>query len=126
MWTNNNCESINNVLKPYTSWKSLKLPELVPTLEEAVNAQYRETRRAILGSGNFELFEQFKKFLIPRDASYGKTDKQRKAHMKKFFHAVAESDIVRANKRSIKTARAPKHGGKNLCQRRQHRSELTQ
>ena len=36
---NNNCESINNVLKSYTSWKPLKLPELVPTLEEAVNVQ---------------------------------------------------------------------------------------
>ena len=34
LWTNNNCESINNVLKSYTSWKPLKLPELVPTLEE--------------------------------------------------------------------------------------------
>ena len=126
LWTNNNCESINNVLKSYTSWKPLKLPELVPTLEEAVNAQYRETRRAILGLGNFELSEQFKKFFISRDAFYRKTNKQRKAHMNKFFHAVAESDIVRATKRSIKTARAPKHGGKKPCQRRRHRSERTQ
>ena len=127
LWTNNNCESINKVLKSYTSWKPLKLPELVPTLEEAVNAQYRETHRAILGLGNFELSEQFKKCFIPRDAFYRKTKKQRKAHMKKFFHAVAESNIVRATKRrSIKTARAPKHGGKKPCQRRRHRSERTQ
>ena len=81
---------------------------------------------AILGLGNFELSEQFKKFFIPRDAFYGKTDKKRKAHMNKFFHAAAESDIVRATKRSIKTARAPKHGGKKYCQRRRHRSERTQ
>ena len=60
LWTNNNCESINNVLKLYTSCKPFKLPELVPTLGEAVNAQYRETRRAILGLVNFELSEQFK------------------------------------------------------------------
>ena len=79
---------------------------------------YRETRRATLGLGNFELSEQFKKLFIPRDAFYGKTDKQRKAHMKKFFHAVAESDIVRATKRSKKTTRAPKHGGKKPCHRR--------
>ena len=118
--------SINNVLKSYTSWKPLKLPGLVPTLEEAVNAQYRETRRAVLGLGNFELSEQFKKLFIPRDAFYGKTDKQRKAHMKKFFHAVAESDIVRATKRSIKTARAPNHSGKKPCRRKRHRSERTQ
>ena len=44
LWTNNNCESINNVLKSYTSCKPVKLPELVPILEEAANAQYRETR----------------------------------------------------------------------------------
>ena len=68
LWTNNNCESINNVPKSYTSWKPLKLPELVPTIAEAANAQYRETRRAKLGLGNFELSEQFKKFFIPRDA----------------------------------------------------------
>ena len=98
----------------------------MPTLEEAVDAQYRETRRAILGLGDFELSEQFKKLFTPRDACYGKTDKQRKAHMKKFFRVAAESDIVRATKRSIKTARAPKHGGKKPCQRRRHRSEGTQ
>ena len=57
LWKNNNCESINSVLKSYTSWKPLKPPELVPTLEEAVNAKYRETRRPILGLGNFELSE---------------------------------------------------------------------
>ena len=126
LWTKNNCRSINNVLKSYTSWKPLKLPELVPTLEEADNAQYRETRRAIIGLGNFELSEQFKKLFIQKDALYGKTDKQRKDDMKKFFRAVAESEIVRATKRSIKTARAPKHGGKKPCQRRRHRSERTQ
>ena len=38
LWTYNNCESINNVVKSYTSWKSLKRPELVPPLEEAANA----------------------------------------------------------------------------------------
>ena len=37
LWTNNNCESIKNVLKSYTSWKSFKLPVLVPTLAEAAN-----------------------------------------------------------------------------------------
>ena len=98
---------------------------MVPTLKEAVNAQYRETRRAILGLDNFELSQQFKKRVIPRDDFYGKTDKQRKAHMKTFFHAVAELDIVRATKRSMKTARAPKHGGKKPCQRRRHHSERT-
>ena len=98
----------------------------MPTLEKAVNAQYRETRKGILGLGIFELSEQFKNFFIPRDAFYSKTDKQMKAHMKKFFHAVAKSDIVRATKRSIKTARAPKHGGKKPCQRRRHRCEPTE
>ena len=34
----------------------------MPTLEEAVNAQNRETRSAILGLGNFELSEKFNKF----------------------------------------------------------------
>ena len=126
LWTKNNCQIINNVLKSYTSWKPLKLPELVPTLEEAANAQYREACRVIIGLGNFELSEQFKKFFIPRDAFYGKTDKQRKAHMKKQFHAVAESDIVRATTRIINTARALNHGGKKPCQRRRHRSEQTQ
>ena len=80
-------------------------------LEEAVNAQHRETRRAILGWGNFELSEPFKKCFTPRDAFYSKTDKQKKTYMKRFFRALAESNFVRATKRSIKTARAPKHGG---------------
>ena len=35
-WTNNNCESINNILKLSTNWKVLKLPDLIEKLYSIV------------------------------------------------------------------------------------------
>ena len=42
LWTNNNCESINHVLKQACSWRSLKLVDLILKLHMVVESQYRE------------------------------------------------------------------------------------
>lgn len=52
-WTNNACESMNNILKLSTSWKTCKLPELVEKLHKIVQLQYRDIRRALYGERNY-------------------------------------------------------------------------
>ncbi|KAK7476527.1 hypothetical protein BaRGS_00032207 [Batillaria attramentaria] len=42
LWTNNNCESYNHVLKQATGWKTLKLADLIQQLFTVVEAQYRK------------------------------------------------------------------------------------
>lgn len=52
-WTNNNCESINNVLKMAVDWKPQALPTLVETLREIIKGQYVDVRRALIGRGDY-------------------------------------------------------------------------
>ena len=54
-WTNNNCESLNNILKLSTNWKVLKLPDLVEKMHSIVKLQYADMRRALHGHGNYEI-----------------------------------------------------------------------
>lgn len=41
-WTNNNCESMNHVLKILTDWKQKNLLDLVDVIYEHVCAQYKD------------------------------------------------------------------------------------
>ena len=54
-WMNNNCESINNILKLSTNWKVLKLPDLIEKMHAIVKLQYADMRRALHGHGNYKL-----------------------------------------------------------------------
>ena len=85
LWTNNNCESINHVLKQACSWRSLKLVDLILKLHMVVESQYREVQRAICGMGGFILIDEFKKCSVPRDIWFLKDQKQKARHMQKYF-----------------------------------------
>ena len=41
-WTNNNCESINHVLKQSVEWQLTQIPELIDKLRQLVEGQYNE------------------------------------------------------------------------------------
>ena len=45
-WTNNNCVSVNHVIKQYTQWWPQQLPDLVDKLRDLVRGQYTEADRA--------------------------------------------------------------------------------
>ena len=110
LWTNNNCESINHVLKQACSWRSLKLVDLILKLHMVVETQYREVQRAICGMGGFVLTDEFKKFSVPRDIWFLKDQKQKARHMQKYFFSIKES--VSRSTNSQKVAIEPKHKGK--------------
>ena len=62
-WMNNNCESINNILKLSTNWKVLKLPDLIEKMHAIVKLQYADMRKALHGHVNYELAPKLKQFL---------------------------------------------------------------
>ena len=66
-WTNNNCESINHVLKQYTQWKPQQVPELIGMLRELVSSQYIEADRAMCGLGDLMLTPQYAKHRTTAD-----------------------------------------------------------
>ncbi|KAK3090199.1 hypothetical protein FSP39_009978 [Pinctada imbricata] len=59
-WTNNNNESMNNIIKIETNWKILKMPKLIETLQVIEQRQTRNIRDCIHGRGDFALSEQAK------------------------------------------------------------------
>ena len=51
-WTNNNCESLNHVLKQTIDWKSQPLMNLIESVKERLESQFKELRRSIAVSAN--------------------------------------------------------------------------
>jgi type IV secretory pathway VirJ component len=54
-WTNNNCESINHVLKQSVKWQLTQMPDLIDKLRELVEGQYNDADRAMCGLGDYAL-----------------------------------------------------------------------
>ena len=63
-WNNNNCESINNVLKIRLDWKPARVSDLVDHLQELVHLQDSDIRRALSGQGNYPLATAFSRHCI--------------------------------------------------------------
>lgn len=68
LWTNNNCESINNKLKMQVNWRSQKMPSQISALENIVLRQFRHLKRSLYGFGNYKLSEDFLNFYIPQSS----------------------------------------------------------
>ncbi|CAG2227674.1 unnamed protein product [Mytilus edulis] len=54
-WKNNNCESINHILKLNQDWKPEKLPELINKIHKEIKLQESLVNGALYGHGDFEL-----------------------------------------------------------------------
>jgi hypothetical protein len=117
LWTNNNCESVNHVLKATVSWKSLKLVELIHKLHNIVAAQYREVKRSFVGLGEYVLVEEFQRFRVPIDVWHGQGEASRERHFRRFMHALKETHVVRSTS-GLKVAHPPKSKGKKPCQKK--------
>ena len=88
-WTNNNCESLNNILKLSTNWKILKLPDLIEKMYSIVKLQYADMRRALHGHGNYQLPPNLKHLVLPNAVWTTKTEEEKKKHFQKFLSMTA-------------------------------------
>ena len=61
-WTNNNCESMNHVLKQATEWESRCMLDLILILHNVVRSQQDDLKRALIGMGNYQLAKGYEKF----------------------------------------------------------------
>ena len=90
-WTNNNCESINAVLKRQVDWWPQKLVNLILSLYQLVQAQYKELERSLFGHGEYVPTEQFQKLHICSKEE-GKI-----AHFQKFMRQKCENQKTRSH-----------------------------
>lgn len=111
LWTNNNCESINHVLKTAVSWKSLKLVDLIYKLHTIVEAQFREVKRAFISLGEFVLTPEFGHFQVPLDVWHEQNDAKYEKHFKRFMSFTKEPGLVRSTS-GLTVCKAPVAKGK--------------
>ena len=88
-WTNNNCESLNNILKLSTNWKILKLPDLIEKMHSIVKLLYTDMRRSLHGHGNYEVIPKLKHFVLPNVVWTTKSEDEKKKHFEKFLSVTA-------------------------------------
>ena len=74
LWTNNNCESMNHVFKRAVDWKHQPLPELVRSLNGVARIHFVDLRRAIYGTGNYQLFGRYKRHSVSQQCWFSKTE----------------------------------------------------
>jgi len=65
LWTNNNCESINHVLKLTIDWKPQLLPLLIDGVRDVVSVRLNDLRAAMHGIGNYRLVPDYQRHFVP-------------------------------------------------------------
>ena len=101
LWTNNNCESINHIIKMEADWKSMKTPELIHLLHQVTLLHFKDVRRSLYGSGNYSIAGAFKKYSIKREC-WGTFDEEMKC--KVFSDFLKNTKKVRYRNKSNKNA----------------------
>ncbi|KAK7108117.1 hypothetical protein V1264_015910 [Littorina saxatilis] len=124
LWTNNNAESANHVLKHAVQWKSQKLVDLVQVIHGVITQQFNEVKRAMYGYGDYDLADEYQQFAVPYGVWQKKTLQQRERHLLKFSKTLKCVNSVRSTDGS-KSAVAPTHKGRKPGQKKRTRTAKT-
>ncbi|XP_060592163.1 uncharacterized protein LOC132746904 [Ruditapes philippinarum] len=117
-WTNNNCESMNHVLKQAIDWKSKPLTDLVETLHSLVQGQFLDLRSAIIGAGEFRLAQTHSQFQLTKSVYVDMTDEQRRKHFVRFRRHPYQKPGYMTSTDGQSTIIAPRTHGKKPGQRK--------
>ena len=126
-WTNNNCESMNHILKNSTNWKTQPITTLVKSLKKVVKTQYDDVKAALAGQGDFKLSPPFKQFEVPIDVWNAMTPERRTKHFNRFMcnkWLVDPKLVVSTNGNSVFQGPG-KMGGKKPHQKKGRRKDRT-
>ena len=93
VWTNNNAESLNHVIKATLDWKQKSIPDLICVLYNLVNSQYNDVRKDFLKTSPYVLSDEYKSFMLSVDAWSKKTNAQKDEYFNKFL----DQKIMRLN-----------------------------
>ena len=85
LWTNNNSESLSNVLKMAVDWNPKATPELLEAIYNVVNLQFKDTRRALYGTGNYRLAPKYCNYTIPEMTWKQKSEDQKETLLMNFL-----------------------------------------
>jgi len=121
-WTNNNCESVNHIIKQYTQWRAQQLPDLINKLRDLVRGQYTEADRALCGRGDLQLVPAYAKHRVTVDTWKSLSAAQRQKASDSCFRqtVVVPSSTSTDGKVTVPTTPG---AGKKPNQRKRQRNE---
>ena len=117
-WTNNNCESLNHVLKQATDWRSKPLVPLVEKLQDLADGQFKELRSAMLGTGEYKLADSHKQFQMSKTDWVSKTTSQREKAFRRFRKYFVPPKNVMISTDGCSEIIAPRTHGKKLGEKK--------
>lgn len=117
-WTNNNCESVNHVLKQTVDWKTRPLTDFIERVRELIEGQFKELRSALLGTGEFRLADSHTQFLTTKTDWICMTDEQQTNLFKRYRKFVAKDDRYVVSTDGQSTVVAPRTNGRKPGQRK--------
>ena len=98
-WTNNNCESLNHILKLDANWKVKSTPDLINMLHEMTMLHFKDFKRALYGEGNYRLYGKYAKYSVPRSQWKSLNSVDREA---KFTDFVKNKKCVKAKMQKLR------------------------
>lgn len=126
VWTNNNSESLNHVLKQAIDWKSKPLLDLIDILTSLIEAQYKGMRRALVSIGQFRLADSHQQFQMSKTVWASKTTDERDRHYKRLRSFRPKDQKTVTSTDGLTTIVKPRSLGKKLGQRKRKVNERTQ
>ena len=113
MWTNNNCESVNHVLKQAVDWKRKPLLDFIQSVNDLVDAQFKDLKRALVSIGRFRLADSHRQFAVSKSVWANKTDDERHRLFRRFRkHDIKNTRLVTSTngKSDVKAPRTKGQG----------------
>ena len=105
-WNNNNCESLNNILKLSTNWKVLKLPDLIEKIYSIIKLQYA-MRRALHGHGNYQVIPQLRSFVLSNTAWSQKNEDEKDIFKNSSLSTVQNEKVVTSTDGALHIPKTP-------------------
>ena len=125
MWTNNNCESVNHVLKQAIEWKSKPLLDFILYVNGLVDAQFKDLKRALVSTGQFRLADSHRQFAISKSVWANKTDDERNRLFRRFRAFEQKNARFVTSTDGQSEVVVPRTKGQKIGQRKRKRTERT-
>ena len=125
-WTNNNCESLNAVIKHAIHWRPQQMQDLVLVLYKLVQSQHKEVERSLVGVGDMQLAPEFKKHAVPLEVWCTKSEAQRETIVTRFYKkTMLKNARFQSTSDGLGVVVTPSHGGKKPDQVKRKRCAKT-
>lgn len=110
LFTTNNSESVNHILKQEVEWKENKLPQLIQHIRAVTERQVSEVEKAVVGHGHWKFKKNYFDLIVSDNTWFSLMDNEsKKKHMAKVFNRdvvvmSSNADIVGTKKLDVSCA----------------------